>query len=57
MVRDRLVQLLVVGVSAGGAGAEFITLIITAFKSEDVFAFAGTIVGAAATVISSVRFT
>jgi type II secretory pathway pseudopilin PulG len=50
MVRDKLVQLLVLGVTAGGVGAGFIALINTGFKSEDVFAFAGAVVGAAATV-------
>lgn len=50
MVRDKPVQLLVIGVTAGGVAAGFITLISTGFKSEDVFAFAGAVVGAAATV-------
>jgi hypothetical protein len=54
MLRDRVIQALVIGVVAGGVGAGFITLINTGFKSDDVFAFAGAIIGAAATVAGSV---
>lgn len=50
MLRDKLVQVLVIGVTAGGIAGGFVGLIYAGFESEDVFAFAGAVVGAAATV-------
>jgi hypothetical protein len=49
-VRDKFVEVALLGVTAGGAGAAIVILINTGFKSEDVFAFSGALVGAAGTV-------
>lgn len=49
-MRDKFVELALLGVTAGGAGAAIVILINTGFKSEDVFAFSGALVGAAGTV-------
>lgn len=49
-MRDKIVQSLVFGATAGGVTAGSIVLITTGFQSEDILAFAGAVVGAGATV-------
>lgn len=49
-MKNDIGQLLLVTLTASGVGAGFVILIRTGFKSEDVFAFAGAIIGAAGTV-------
>ena len=48
--RHSLTFWLLVSLTAGGTGGAIAILITTGFKSDDVFAFAGAIIGAAATV-------
>ena len=57
MTRDNVLQAVLVAVSAGLVGAGFAALINSGFKSDDVFAFAGALIGAAATVSGAVWLT
>lgn len=50
MTRDTLVLWLTGSLTAGGMGGAIAVLISTGFKSDDVFAFSGAVIGAAATV-------
>lgn len=49
-MRDKITEFLLLGVTAGGTGAAIAILINSGFKSDDVFAFSGALVGAAGTV-------
>src|SRR3712207_5703524 len=50
MLRDRLIEWAVLGVTGAGTGAAIALLWSSGFKSDDVFAFSGALVGAAGTV-------
>ena len=53
MKKDDLLQLFLLALTASGFGAATALLLRTGFKSEDVFAFSGAIVGAAGTVLGA----
>jgi hypothetical protein len=57
MSRDDLIQLFVLAVTASVTGAAFAALLNSGFKSEDVFAFSGAVVGAAGTVAGAAWLT
>lgn len=53
-LRDRLVEMAVLGISASGTGAALAWFLKNGFKEDDVFAFFGALVGAAATVAGAI---
>ncbi|KQM64683.1 hypothetical protein ASE65_15550 [Sphingomonas sp. Leaf16] len=50
MTRDEVLQCLLTGLGGGVSGCGFAALLLSGFKSDDVFAFGGALVGAAAAV-------
>lgn len=56
-VRDEITELTLLAVTAGGTGAAIAILISTGFKSDDVFAFSGALIGAAGTVAGAAWLT
>ncbi|MBB5987387.1 hypothetical protein [Sphingobium lignivorans] len=53
-LRDRLTEMVVLGISAGGMGAALAWFLQWGFKEESVFAFFGALAGAAATVAGAI---
>jgi len=56
-MRDEITELALLAVTAGGTGAAIAILVNTGFKSDDVFAFSGALVGAAGTVAGAAWLT